>query len=796
MSPTQPTPPSRSHMDRLRKVNQSASGWMLLAPGEFVRAITRLDRRTLAWGAIGLAAVICLAANIIVSTLWKNTRLDLTEDHLFTISAGTQRVLAKIEEPINIRVYFSKRLGDEHPQYLKMFERARALLEQYRDISGGKLKLAFFDPEPYSEAEERATAGGLSGRALNQEGDRVHFGLIASDTTDKELTHEFFNPERERFLEYDLTKLVFNLANPHKPVVGLITGLPLEGAPFNPMMGMRQPQPQPWLIVDLVREFYDIRTVAQDVKAIPPGIDVLLIVQPDGLTKEAAYAIDQFALGGGRVLAFLDPNTFHGRSQGMPGMPPMPGGGLNPEMGTLLKAWGVAFDPSKVVGDIDRATPVQFGPQRRRARYVAWMRFGKADLNEKEPMASGMQLLNILTAGALDKEPGATTEFVPILQTTPKAMAIDAGMFMSPDPQAVLNIYKEGGKRLTVAARVSGDIKTAFPGGLPKPPEKKADETKGDDKAGADKKAADTKAEGGKSTTPATPEAPKAEAPKAEAPKSEAPKSDAAAPAEPTKTGEAPKAAEPAKTGIAAGRSAEAPLPGSTPAPEAGKSEPAKTPELPKPAEPVKTADDKTTAPKAAEPKSEPEKPQLTSGKLSLVVVADTDMLHQEMWAEVQDQGGQQVAVPNTHNPFFLLNALEYLVGGEALSGLRGRGITDRPFALVDDIRKTAEARFGAKLQALIAKRKETQTKLGRMEVDSQSGASIMSDKQRQEIDKYRAEAAATGRELRDVLRAQREDIDSLYARLRFWNIAFVPLAIGVGGLVMALLRRRRHRSA
>ena len=223
---------------------------------------------------------------------------------------------------------------------------------------------------------------------LNQEGDRVHFGLIASDTTDKELTHEFFNPERERFLEYDLTKIVFNLANPRKPVVGLITGLPLEGGAINPMMGMRQPQLQPWLIVDLVREFYDIRTVAQDVKAIPPGIDVLLIVQPDGLTKEAAYAIDQYTLGGGRVLAFLDPNTFHGRSQGMPGMPPMPGGGLNPEMGTLLKSWGVAFDPSKVVGDIERATPVQFGPQRRRARYVAWMRFNKADLNEKEPMAS------------------------------------------------------------------------------------------------------------------------------------------------------------------------------------------------------------------------------------------------------------------------------------------------------------------------------------------------------------------------------------------------------------------------
>jgi hypothetical protein len=132
---------------------------------------------------------------------------------------------------------------------------------------------------------------------------------------------------------------------------------------------------------------------------------------------------------------------------------------------------------------------------------------------------------------------------------------------------------------------------------------------------------------------------------------------------------------------------------------------------------------------------------------------------------------------------------------GEALSGLRGRGITDRPFELIDGIRKTAEARFGAKLQALIAKRKETQTKLARMESEGQGGTTIMSDKQRQEIDRYRTEAAATGRELRSVLRAQREDIDSLYARLRFWNIAAVPLAIGVGGLLIGLLRRRRNQS-
>ena len=143
------------------------------------------------------------------------------------------------------------------------------------------------------------------GVRLNQDGETGYFGLLASNTTDNDAAIEFFSPDRERFLEYDLTKLINGLANPKKRVVGLMTGMPINGG-MNPMQPMRQPAPA-WTVMDQIREFFEVKTIEQTVTEIPGDIDVLMLVQPNALSKDAAYAIDQFALRGGRVLAFVDP---------------------------------------------------------------------------------------------------------------------------------------------------------------------------------------------------------------------------------------------------------------------------------------------------------------------------------------------------------------------------------------------------------------------------------------------------------------------------------------------------------
>jgi ABC-type uncharacterized transport system involved in gliding motility auxiliary subunit len=227
-----------------------------------------LNRRTLAWGGVALAAIMLLAVNLIASSALREARFDLTKERLFTISEGTRKALRAIDEPIDVRVYFSRKLGEVAPSYAKSFERVRTMLEQYREIARGKLQVTYLDPEPFSDAEDRAVAAGLKGIRLNQEGEMGYFGIVGSNSTDTEANLPFLAVDRERFLEYDVTKLIVTLANQRKSTVGLISGIAIEGNPGNPMLG-RPPTPGP-LLIGHIKEFFEIKTIAKDAKEIPP----------------------------------------------------------------------------------------------------------------------------------------------------------------------------------------------------------------------------------------------------------------------------------------------------------------------------------------------------------------------------------------------------------------------------------------------------------------------------------------------------------------------------------------------
>ena len=345
-------------------------------------------------------------------------------------------------------------------------------------------------------------------------------------------------------------------------------------------------------------------------------------------------------------------------------------------------------------------------------------------------VASNIQKLNFASAGVLAKASGAATEFAPIVSTTAAGMQIGAeAATMMPDPKALLRDYKAGGTPLTLAARVSGDAKSAFADGAPKPPPAKESKDKDADK-GADK------AE--KTADKADKTADKAD-----------------------KKGQATKAAE--KT---AEKKAE-------PAPKSAekKAEPAE-----KKAEPE--------APKA------PPRPHVASGKVNVIVVADTDFLQDQFWLDVREMMGQQVAVPYAHNGAFVLAALENLTGSDALISLRARGVTDRPFELVKALRQEAETRFLASEQALTEKLKEVRGKIAKLQKEG-SGELVLTEKDQKEIEKFRAELIETQRELRLVKRELRRDIDRLDGVLKFFNIAAVPLLIGLVSVGLAYRRRR-----
>src|SRR5437016_5112284 len=263
------------------------------------------SRRAVAVTALVCIALMLISVNIIAARLFA-WRLDLTGEHLYTRSRGTQRTLAKIEEPITLRFYYSTRLADEVPSYGVYAQRVRELLDQYVATAHGKIRLEVYNPLPFSDTEDRAVAFGLQGVPLDVAGDQVYFGLAATNSTDDQQVIPFFQPERERFLEYDLTKLVHTLAFPKKTVIGLVTSLPVEGDIMAAMQGRPM---QPFAVVDQLRQLYELRTIGTDLDKISPEIDVLLVIHPQKLPEKTQYAIDQFVLGGGKALVFVDPNS-------------------------------------------------------------------------------------------------------------------------------------------------------------------------------------------------------------------------------------------------------------------------------------------------------------------------------------------------------------------------------------------------------------------------------------------------------------------------------------------------------
>src|SRR5579864_8284557 len=218
-----------------------------------------LSRQTVALIALASAVVLFVAINVIAGDVLRATRLDLTERHLYTLSEGSKKTLARLDDPITLRFYYSPRLGDEVPSYGIYAQRVREMLEEYAALAKGKINLEMLDPEPFSPVEDRAVAFGLQGVPIDQGGEQVYFGLAATNSTDDQQVIPFFQPDRERFLEYDLTKLIYSLAHPKKTVVGVVSSLPLEGD----FMAAMQGKPlEPYAVIEQLRPLYEVRTLS------------------------------------------------------------------------------------------------------------------------------------------------------------------------------------------------------------------------------------------------------------------------------------------------------------------------------------------------------------------------------------------------------------------------------------------------------------------------------------------------------------------------------------------------------
>ena len=419
-----------------------------------------------------LALVLLFAVNILATRTLGSARIDLTGNRLFTLSEGTRNILASLDEPVILRFYLSQSELARVPGIGGYADRVRALLNEYERLSGGKVEVHAIDPEPFSEEEDRAVAYGMRGVLLRLDEGSFYFGLAGTNSVDDEEVIPFFVTEREQFLEYDVTKLVHNLTNPQQKVVGLLSSLPVEGQGPQQMQaafgGLNAP---PWMVVEQMRQLFEIRSLQPRLEAIPEDVDVLMLVHPRTLAQETLYAIDQFVLRGGRVVAFVDPYSETQQPDVAGGFMP-PSASRRSGIDALLATWGVTLGED-VIADLDLALKVRMeqGGRVTTFDYPVWMNVLPDTFDEGDVVTGNLGNLGFATPGHLEPAEGAATMFTPLVGTTPRAARFTTAQVaaVTTDPRDLLDEYTSADRPFTLVARVSGKVRTAFPEGRPPP---------------------------------------------------------------------------------------------------------------------------------------------------------------------------------------------------------------------------------------------------------------------------------------------------------------------------------------
>jgi gliding motility-associatede transport system auxiliary component len=428
-------------------------------------------------GGVLAMAVLLIAFNVVTGVF--KERLDLTQEKAYTLSAGTKAILHKIDTPVHLRFYCT-RIQNASPQSVMLNEyagRVQDLLDEYKEVAGGKLIIQKLDPQPDSDAEDSARLDGIQGQPLPN-GEKFYLGLAVSVLDQKEAI-PFLAPNRERLLEYDVSRAISRVIEPERPVVGIMSAMPVFGTPSNPMMERmgRQGQ-QPWVIVNELKRDYDVRKVPMDTDKIDSDIKVLLVIHPRDITDKAQFAIDQFVMRGGKLIAFLDPLPMVDVQQQNPMMGSMPNKGSS--LDKLIKAWGLSFDTSKVVADMNLKMRIG-GPNGQPQEAPGVLSLTTDQMNHKDVVTSELDNLWLPFAGAFTGDPAKGLTETVLLKSTKNSELVD-GFMANLASQNIINNFKPSGVQYALAVRLTGQFKTAFPDGPPGDSDSKADAKKAKEK--------------------------------------------------------------------------------------------------------------------------------------------------------------------------------------------------------------------------------------------------------------------------------------------------------------------------
>jgi ABC-type uncharacterized transport system involved in gliding motility auxiliary subunit len=612
-----------------------------------------------------------LAVNLLADRTLSGARADLTENGLYTVSEGARNVVRTLQEPVTLKLFYSRSVAADIPQVRTYAQRVEGLLDEFSSASGGRLRVVHVDPEPFSEDEDAAAAAGIQPMTLRDSPDPLYFGLQASGSTDETEVIPFLDPGRESSLEYEVTRIIHKLGNPERPVLAVVSALPLEGRQAMPWMGV-QAEPG-YQVYSELQDVYDVRYVAPTGTALPEDADLLMVAHPKGLSDDLAYAIDQFILRGGLALLLVDPWC---ESDRPPSDPNDPMAQFTAERSSslprLFEAWGLSLAEGVFLGDPGTALTLQAGERRQPIAHLWYQELGPDNFDPDDVVTQALPSIVLSTPGHLTLAEGAAVRLAPLVSTSEQAGEISTStvQFM-PDPRRVLAEFVPGAGVSPIAARVQGQVKSAFPDGHPARP--------------------------------------------------------------PAVEGEEPPAPDPAHLAQSA-------------------------------------------------------------GEINVIVVADADLLADAFWVSKQNLFGQELLLVRAGNGDFVLAALDNLSGSDDLISVRSRASYERPFTVMEDLQREADARFARTAEDLEAQLRETETKLNELQSQKEDGASlILSPEQQAEIERFQEQRLATRKRLRDVQYDLRKDIEGLQTRVKVINIGLVPALLAVVAVGLAGWRRQRR---
>ncbi|HVM47007.1 MAG TPA: Gldg family protein [Candidatus Acidoferrum sp.] len=446
---------------------------------------------TILYSTLGVVVmlVVLVLANYILGFV--RARADMTQEKAYTLSDGTKAILRKMDTPVTIKFYCTQsESATPETVYLKGYARkVEDLLAEYKQVAGNKLKIEKYDPQPDSDAEDSARLDGLEATPLPGV-DRFYLGLTVK-CADEQESIPFLAPNRERLLEYDISRAIARVEAPEKPTVGVMTALPVFGMPSNPMMQqMGQQGSQPWAFISELKNDYNVKRLGLDVDKVDDDIKLLIVIAPKDITDKGQYAIDQFIMRGGKLLAFLDAQCLADqRSQQNPMMAQMGGGGSS--LDKLLKAWGIQFDTAKVVADLQYKMQLR-GRNGEPQEAPAWLGLNATAINKDDVATSQLDNIWLPLCGAFTGTPVSGLKETVLLHSSKDSQLVDS-MLANFSGENILKEFKPSGVSYALAIRLTGKFKTAFPDGEPKDKkDDKAEADKKDEKKAEDKKPSDS----------------------------------------------------------------------------------------------------------------------------------------------------------------------------------------------------------------------------------------------------------------------------------------------------------------